>query len=239
MATLFETQVKTQDMFTNSSIISVEESDVEVEVEDFFDSVCATNRTNTSTETKDTTDFTNVGLVTGTQEIKLSDKLSDSVVSLADNNKSIEEKTIKSTDVVKVDTVQEKLFTPVKEVINEDIVIVEEDINITEYKGGVVAPREVIEEMAYPCLYLRTNDLPTYKAQTLQALANRGIFDDDSVIYTCYLDYDGTVMQLGYVDNKSLRDFLMCGVFDEFEKTVYLSAEKAITGKYIQALCSA
>lgn len=129
-------------------------------------------------------------------------------------------------------------FKPVDEIVNEDILIVPEDMNITQYKGGTVQLRAEEDAIIYPCLLLRTDDLPIYKATALQTLLMKGTFDSDAVVYACYIEYQENMLHLGYIDNKALRALLKCNIFDTFEKEVKLSEKQVIRGKYIQALCS-
>lgn len=142
--------------------------------------------------------------------------------------------------VIKQQTNEEtvKSFETVEEVINDNIVIVPEEINITKYKGGTVLSREQIEQLSYPCVYIHADTLPAYKATALKAILSRGEFDGDSVIYVCYLDYQGTIMQLGYLDNKVMREMIQSSIFSDMNVVVYLSENKQIKGKYLNALCA-
>lgn len=236
-------------MFSYNSVVSVADEITATDGtdnDDFFDVVCNSenySKSNTVVDTDtfyDITQTTDISLVKETQttnEVLCENTVSTQpVCGVSENtgaNACVSHKSICETDAVEIQD-----FAPVQEIINNDIIIVEEDINVTKYKGGVVTPREETEDVVYPCLYLKTTELPTYKANTLLAMFNRSVFDDDATIYACYLEYDGTVMQIGYIDNKAMRDFLLCGVFDAFEKTVYLDAEHTVKGKYIQALCT-
>lgn len=102
--------------------------------------------------------------------------------------------------------------------------------------GDTVKMYDETEAIKYPCIILKKDTIEGYRADLLNNIIGFDTVDDETFIYTIYIELADGIVEVGNLEPHRLNILLNSKTFQAFEKKAYINNETLIKGDMIHAL---